>query len=358
MYTDLNFNRELPKNCDLSRIKWVRAKKLYPNCFYINDLCNCDIKQSRLGDCFVLAVIDSVVSLSKRDNNTLMLFLKVLGAWQNFNPSTYTGQFTFNFTKNCITIDDFLPVDKYTNEPLFCYNKNCPDEIWPALLEKAFAKLYGSYRKLNEGGDPALVLSQLFGLTALNYPQLTPASVKKTLQKNKNFLAICYIVDPLQQMEFISANGIVNLHAYSVLDFDENFIFIKNPWGDNIEYKQQKMRDLKWCPHETADKDGVFAMTWAQFCNEFKNIIVAHPPAQQTYWNSSHYLNKTSPRILVTFPTPTKRISIDFETPNKKIAFDKHFYEARKWIAFEIKNAQIIQINNVTPELCNIVYCD
>jgi len=38
-----------------------------------------------------------------------------------------------------ITIDDYIPVNKGTNEPKFA--KSNDSEIWVLLLEKAFAKL-------------------------------------------------------------------------------------------------------------------------------------------------------------------------------------------------------------------------
>lgn len=42
-----------------------------------------------------------------------------------------------------IVIDDQLPVDNYDN---FVFAKSeDPEEIWPGIIEKAYAKLYGGY---------------------------------------------------------------------------------------------------------------------------------------------------------------------------------------------------------------------
>ena len=49
-----------------------------------------------------------------------------------------------------VIIDDYLPVDKY-DRLIFCKNRDTPNEFWCALLEKAYAKLCGSYEAL-EGG--------------------------------------------------------------------------------------------------------------------------------------------------------------------------------------------------------------
>ena len=46
-------------------------------------------------------------------------------------------------------IDDFFPYDKEYDTPAFTYLKN--EEIWINLIEKAYAKIYGSYEKINYG---------------------------------------------------------------------------------------------------------------------------------------------------------------------------------------------------------------
>jgi len=59
----------------------------------------------------------------------------------------YTGVFRFNFWRfgewREIIVDDRLPTYKSQNgrRLLFCSNRAKPDEFWPALLEKAYAKL-------------------------------------------------------------------------------------------------------------------------------------------------------------------------------------------------------------------------
>ena len=47
-------------------------------------------------------------------------------------------------------VDDFLPV-YHKNELIFCKNRNQKNEFWCSLLEKAYAKLCGSYQALDSG---------------------------------------------------------------------------------------------------------------------------------------------------------------------------------------------------------------
>lgn len=47
-----------------------------------------------------------------------------------------------------VTVDDFFPC-YYNGQPMF--TRGQPDEIWVMLLEKAYAKLLGSYDALKQG---------------------------------------------------------------------------------------------------------------------------------------------------------------------------------------------------------------
>lgn len=48
-----------------------------------------------------------------------------------------------------IYIDDYIPVFEGSDRPVFCKPMN--NEIWVILLEKAWAKLSGSYGMTSEG---------------------------------------------------------------------------------------------------------------------------------------------------------------------------------------------------------------
>ena len=62
----------------------------------------------------------------------------------------YIFRFFKNFTWVYVMIDLRIPVDKVTKKPIFgsCRNQN---ELWVALIEKAYAKLHGCYENLISG---------------------------------------------------------------------------------------------------------------------------------------------------------------------------------------------------------------
>jgi calpain-15 len=56
--------------------------------------------------------------------------------------------FYVNGLKTPVMIDDYLPVDS-DGEVVFAKSKT--QELWPALIEKAWAKLHGSYARVEIG---------------------------------------------------------------------------------------------------------------------------------------------------------------------------------------------------------------
>ena len=66
-----------------------------------------------------------------------------------------------NGVRTPIVLDDYLPCRN--GQPIFARTKG--EELWVCLLEKAWAKLYGTYARI-EGGDPGFALSHLTGLPA------------------------------------------------------------------------------------------------------------------------------------------------------------------------------------------------
>ena len=78
-----------------------------------------------------------------------------------------------------IVIDDYIPVKKGTKDPIFV--KPNGEELWAMLLEKAFAKFYGSYAKLS-GGQEIGALFQITGDNCFSF-----RSVPETKKDDGNY---------------------------------------------------------------------------------------------------------------------------------------------------------------------------
>jgi len=74
----------------------------------------------------------------------------------------YLVNFFVNGIFTPVVIDDYLPTKN--NNLVFAKSKGF-GEIWVCLLEKAWAKLYGSYCRMS-GGDPSFACIHLNGTPA------------------------------------------------------------------------------------------------------------------------------------------------------------------------------------------------
>ena len=112
-----------------------------------------DINQGEIGDCWFLAAL---ANLAEDKDET---FHRVVPENQNFKEGSYCGLFRFRFFRFGewveVVIDDRLPTRNGELIYLKANNDMKDDateiEFWSPLLEKAYAKLYGSYKAL-EGG--------------------------------------------------------------------------------------------------------------------------------------------------------------------------------------------------------------
>lgn len=144
-----------------------------------------------------------------------------------------------------MVVDDWIPCE-LSGKPAFATSKK-KNELWVSLLEKAYAKLHGSYEAL-EGG---LVQDALVDLTGgageeidmrTAQAQIDLASGRLWSQllrfKQEGFLLGCG--SPSGSDIHVSSSGIVQGHAYSLLQVKEvdghKLVQIRNPWANEVEW--------------------------------------------------------------------------------------------------------------------------
>ncbi|KFB50192.1 AGAP012069-PA-like protein [Anopheles sinensis] len=140
---------------DNKEIKWKRPKQFkdVPK-FFVEGFSRFDVRQGKLGDCWFLASCASLATVPE-------LFVQVVPEENvEFDDDDYDGMFHFRFWQYgewvTVVVDDRLPVNEKGN---LLYGKTSTEnEFWFALLEKAYAKLHGSYEALVGGlGEDAMV---------------------------------------------------------------------------------------------------------------------------------------------------------------------------------------------------------
>ncbi len=148
----------------LRQIEWKRPWEIHADAKMIREgMSHDDIEQRALGDCWFVAACSALAENHKLLARVVTCHNEVLsGPEYAGNPLEF--QFHQNGEWQTVLIDDYLPVRNIGGgryELIFSRSTQL-DEMWVSLLEKAYAKLKGSYECL-VGGNATCALSDLTG---------------------------------------------------------------------------------------------------------------------------------------------------------------------------------------------------
>ncbi|KAF4016481.1 hypothetical protein G4228_007909 [Cervus hanglu yarkandensis] len=238
--------RKLP-----SRLQWKRPPELHSNpLFYSAKAKRLDLCQGLVGDCWFLAALQA---LSLHQD----ILSRVVPLNQSFTEQ-YAGIFQFwfwHFGKWVpVVVDDRLPVNEAGQ--LVFVSSTYKNLFWGALLEKAYAKLSGSYEDLQRGQVSEALVDFTGGVTmTINLAEapdnlwdvLTRAACSRTLIGCQTHCG----------KQRVLQNGLVDGHAYTLTGIwkvttrhgPEYLVKLRNPWG-KIEWRgdwsdRMSLRDFK-----------------------------------------------------------------------------------------------------------------
>uniref|UniRef100_G3RA43 Calpain-3 n=1 Tax=Gorilla gorilla gorilla TaxID=9595 RepID=G3RA43_GORGO len=269
---------------------WKRPPEICENPRFIIDGANrTDICQGELGDCWFLAAI-ACLTLNQH------LLFRVIPHDQSFIEN-YAGIFHFQFWRYGewvdVVIDDCLPT--YNNQLVFT-KSNHRNEFWSALLEKAYAKLHGSYEALKGGNTTEAMEDFTGGVTEFFEVRDAPSDMYKIMKKaiERGSLMGCSIdtIIPVQY-ETRMACGLVRGHAYSVTGLDEvlfkgekvKLVRLRNPWGQ-VEWNgswSDRWKDWSFVDKDEkarlqhqVTEDGEFWMSYEDFIYHFTKLEICN----------------------------------------------------------------------------------
>ncbi|KAF1376740.1 hypothetical protein PFLUV_G00214600 [Perca fluviatilis] len=250
------------------KIEWKRPSEICENPQFIIDGANrTDICQGELGDCWLLAAIACLTVNEK-------LLYRVIPPDQSFTDN-YAGIFHFQFWRYGewidVVVDDRIPTCK--NQLVFTksFRKN---EFWSALLEKAYAKLHGSYEALKGGNTLEAMEDFTGGLTEFFELSEAPKDLYNIMRKalERGSLMGCSIdILSATDVETRTEQGLVRGHAYSIIGLAEcdevakdtriRLIRLRNPWGWVLWKGPWSANSKEWSTISTADKDNLKKQT-------------------------------------------------------------------------------------------------
>ncbi|XP_071863117.1 calpain A isoform X5 [Bombus fervidus] len=275
-------------------IEWKRPMEIADNPqLFVEGFSRFDVQQGELGDCWLLAAVANLTM----DAN---LFFQVVPEDQSFEEN-YAGIFHFRFWQYGrwvdVVIDDRLPT--YRGELVYLHSAEI-NEFWSALLEKAYAKLHGSYEALKGGTTCEAMEDFTGGVTEMYQMDQTPPNLFSILLKayERNSLMGCSIEPDPNILEAETPQGLIRGHAYSItrvkyveIQTPNQFgkiplLRLRNPWGNEAEWNgpwSDQSPEWRFIPdHEkeelglTFDMDGEFWMSFQDFTRYFTQLEICN----------------------------------------------------------------------------------
>ncbi len=272
-----------------------------------------DLQQGGLGDCYF---ISALACIAQRPALVKSLFVgpsfdalresqSGLSRW-----GVYQIRLCLDGYWKVITLDDMLPVN---NDGAVAYAIGSRLQLWPALMEKAFAKAYGSYSSIVSGHCDEC-LSMLTGAPCDTFHLVqSEEEAKKLRSKGEgswwNYDDVLICLESYHSAGFLMATsctvrdgdseeryaelGLQTRHAYSLLAIDivtgtgnERIPMVKlrNPWGrgswsgefgpSSNAWTRDARNQLGYYVEGAGQDGGVFWMTLKDWFYHFTTIYV------------------------------------------------------------------------------------
>ncbi|XP_063686237.1 calpain-5-like [Bolinopsis microptera] len=284
-------------------IEWKRVHEISPEAMlFVGGHCEDDVKQGGIGNCWFVA---SVACFALHDE----LVKEVIPHQekQELNSEDHAGILLFRFYRFGewveVVVDDYLPTK---NGRLAFMHSADPNEFWCAFLEKAYAKLAGSYEALDSGSS-ADALSDLTGGVSqyvdfkkanIHDDEEARAELFKDLHKalsRDSLVNASMVIQAGEGSESKRDNGLIVGHAYTIIrcyelslgflgmDGKHKLVKIRNPWGDTEWKGKWSDDDPKWGEISDSQKkeldfsnedDGEFWMEYNDVVANFDNVTL------------------------------------------------------------------------------------
>lgn len=309
---------------------WERIDKYYSAPLFKREAISENaIQQGELGTCYFIASLSRIA----RQPELVELLFDTRTKSKSKNQKGGKSEFYNTINLKCgavivyfhvfgrltpVLIDTLIPFRRGTRKPKFCHPADIKYSPWFCLVEKAFAKLNGSY-SLISGGTLSSAIYHLFGyfpcykkiksILSKREEELKKIQEHEKSTKPIKFNENEYLFSQLMQWQRENAvlgadiipndlrddvteddiidNGLVTNHAYLIMkvrrEDNKNFICLRNPWGDHEWLGDWSDTSPLWTPELKkalgvhSKDDGTFWMIDKDFFKYFSSFDVAKP---------------------------------------------------------------------------------
>lgn len=212
-----------------------------------------DIRQGQLATCYFLTAI---ASIAEYHPNIIADMFVDREKWNGDKP-IYTTKWILNGKPTTVVVDDFVPVDDNLEPRFVTYNDGY--DFWPLVLEKAWAKIYRSYKDVQFGW----VVEVFKAITQAPVTRITHSETTKEELWAKMEMAYAQKWPMASLTQSNPSNNLPENHAWSCLGVgeigDTKYVKMYNPHSQ--EFYEGEMEDDQ--------NDGYFRMTLDEYFKAF-----------------------------------------------------------------------------------------
>ena len=231
-----------------------------------------DVVQGELGDCYFLSVL---AAFAEEPN----IINKLVDPKEKGNNGFFTSNGIIHGEPVKLVVDDTFPVAN-ESKLAFAGLNEASGNIWPMVLEKAWAKCNRSYEDIIPGNsaDAFEFLSPAPYNTFYHNAETRPTLFETITEANKKgYVVLADITETAStNLETLSKLGLITNHAYTVI----NSAVLKKSNG--AEIKLLKMKNI-WGTNEWVGDWSDNSSKWTQ---EFKKEVGLEPKQDGIFWIS------------------------------------------------------------------------
>ena len=231
-----------------------------------------DVVQGELGDCYFLSVLAAFAEEPK-------IIADLIDPKGKGSDGAFTANVIIHGEPVTVVVDDEFPVANDIKLAFAGINENSGN-IWPLILEKAWAKCNKSYEDIIPGNsaDAFEFLSPAPYNTYYHNSETRP-TLFETIRdaQKKGFFVLADITETAStNLESLSRLGLITNHAYTVIN---TAVLRKN---NGSEIKLLKMMNI-WGTNEWV---GDWSDTSSKWTQEFKKEVGLEPKEDGIFWMS------------------------------------------------------------------------